>query len=89
MSMWFFDEAEEMEEYRLFRQEVRGVEKEYLEIRVLLRDSEAALRGDPENEHLKARVKYLRWRLEDLERQFPWISSPIAKEIALWAPPHG
>lgn len=89
MVMWFYDDSEELEEYRLFRKEVRRVEKEYLEIRVLLRDTEAALRADPGNEELEARVKYLRWRIADLERQFPWISSPMPKEMALWAPPHG
>ena len=89
MVMWFYDEAGEMEDFQDFRKKARGVEKEYLEVRVFLQETEAALRANPGNEELKARIRYLTWRLEDLERQFPWICSDLLKELALWGTPHG
>lgn len=89
MVMWFYDEAEEMQNFQFLRKEVRRIEKEYLEIRVLLRDTEKALRADPDNEYLKAKVMYLNKRLKDLERKPPRLSSDIPLEIALFAPPHG
>ena len=76
--------AVELEEWQAFRKEVQPLENEYLELRVLLRDAEAALRANPENEHLKAKVKYLKKRLEELEKKSPWISSDTPREIQLW-----
>jgi hypothetical protein len=85
--MWFYDEPEEL--WRTFREEARGIEREHLEIRVGLRDAELALRTKPEDEYLKARVKYLRKRLEELEKQAPWISAEVPIEVLLWGVPHG
>lgn len=82
--VWFHEEASDLKQWETFRKEALPLEKEHLEIRVLLRDAEAALRADPGNEDLKARVKYLKKRLEDLDRQAPWISSEIAIEELLW-----
>jgi hypothetical protein len=89
MAMYPYDDPEVLDEIQSFRKEASAVEREYLEIRVLLRDAEADLRDDPDNKELKARVSYLTRRLEDLERRFPWIVSDTPIEIALWAPPHG
>jgi hypothetical protein len=89
MAMYPYDDPEVLDEIQSFRKEALGVEREYLELRVLLRDAEADLRDDPENEEFKARVNYLRRRTKDLERRFPWIVSDTPVEIALWAPPHG
>jgi hypothetical protein len=72
-----------------FRKEVQHIEREYLELRTLLRDAEAALRADPEDGEKRVRVHHYQTRLEDLERQHPWISSGNAREIGLWAPPAG
>jgi hypothetical protein len=72
-----------------FRQEVQHVEREYLELRTLLRDAEAALRADPEDGDIRVRVHYLKGRMEDLEKQHPWLVSREAPEIAFWAPPAG
>ena len=89
MSMWFFDESEDMEDYQAFKREVLRLEREYLEYRALLRDAEKELRENPEDENLRARVNYFIKRLKDLERQGPWLSSDLPMEYALWGPPHG
>jgi hypothetical protein len=89
MGMWLYDDAREMEDFQLYQQEVRRLEREYLEIRVLLRDAEEEFRADPDSEYLKAKVKYLQKRLKDLESQGPRLAADHPLEIALWAPPHG
>lgn len=89
MVMWFYDEAGEMEEFQIFRKEVRRLEKEYLEIRVLLRDAKEAFRADPGSEYLHAKVTYLSKRLKDLEKKSPRLAADHPLEIALFAPPHG
>jgi hypothetical protein len=43
MSMWLYDEMNEMEDYQNYQKEVRLLEREYLEIRILLRDAEKGL----------------------------------------------
>lgn len=85
--MWFYDEPDEM--WQTFRKEAEPLEKEYLELRVLLRDAEAALCDEPENEHLKARLGYLKKRLDDLEKKAPWIAADTPWEVLLWGVPHG
>jgi hypothetical protein len=67
----------------------RNVERNYLELGILLHDAETALRADPEDGEKRVRVHHCKNRLEDLERQHPWISSGYAREIGLWAPPAG
>lgn len=89
MAMWFYDEAGEMEGFQDLRKEVRRLEREYLEIRVLLRDTEHELRADPNNEYLTAKVEYLKKRQKDLEKKAPRLSSDVPLEIALWGTPHG
>jgi hypothetical protein len=76
--------AAEPEEWQAFRKMVQPTEREHLELRVVLRDAETALRADPGNEHLEAKVKYLKKRLEELEKKAPWISSDASWEILLW-----
>ena len=85
--MWFYDEADEL--WQTFRKETQPLEREYLEIRVLLRDAEIALRAEPGSEHVQARVRYLKKRLEDLEKKAPWIFSDTPWEVLLWGVPHG
>ena len=89
MSMWLYDELREMEDFRLYQKEVRRLEREYLEIRILLRDAEADYRADPDSEYLKAKVKYLQKRQKDLESQAARLAADHPLEIALFAPPHG
>ena len=85
--MWFYDEPEEM--WRTFRKEAGSLEKEHLELRVVLRDAEAALQAEPDNEQIKARLEYVKKRLDELEKKAPWIASDTPWEVLLWGVPHG
>lgn len=89
MSMWLYDELREMEEFQLYQKGVRRLEREYLEIRILLRDAEQHYGKDPDSEYLKAKVNYLRKRLKDLESQAARLAADHPLEISLFAPPHG
>ena len=89
MSMWLYDELREMEEFQLYQKEVRRLEREYVEIRILLRDAEQHYGKDPDSEYLKAKVNYLRKRLKDLESQAARLAADHPLEISLFAPPHG
>jgi hypothetical protein len=76
--------AADPEEWQAFRKEAEPLEREHLELRVLLRDAETDLGANPEDEKLKAKVKYLKKRLEELEKKAPWINSDAPLEIQLW-----
>ena len=89
MAMWFYDEAGEMEAFQALRKEIRSLEKEYLELRKLLSNSEQALREDPDSEYLTAKVLYFKKRIKDLDKKAPRLSSDVPLEYALWGPPHG
>ena len=89
MSMWLYDDAREMEDFQNYQKEVRLIEREYLEIRFLLRDAENDYREDPDSEYLKEKVKYLKKRLTDLESQAARLAADHPLEISLFAPPHG
>ncbi len=89
MSMWFFDENREMDEYRRLQKQVREVEREYLELRTVLESSRKILCADPDSEEAQVRVRYLEKRLKNLENQYPWLLWDTPIEIALFAPPHG
>jgi SspJ family small acid-soluble spore protein len=87
--MWFYDEMGDQEEWQAFQKELLPLEKEYLAIRVALRDAEAALRDDPGNDRLQGQVEKLRERQAETERRSPWISSDYPWEFFLWGVPHG
>ena len=89
MSMWFYDEAGEMEEYKLLQKHVRTVEREYLELRNILVDAKEALRTDPQSQEFQAKVQYLEKRIKGLEEKNPWLSWDTPIEVALFSPPHG
>jgi hypothetical protein len=84
--MWFFDEAPE--DYKNFRKMALPLEREYLELRVLLQNAEKVLRDQPENEYIHAKVRYLKKKLKDLEEQAPWLVSGLLQEYGLWGVPH-
>jgi hypothetical protein len=89
MGMWFFDESKEMEEYLAVREEVLRLEREYHELRVVLHEAEVALRDNPEDEYLLAKVRYCRKRLKDLEAKGPRLAADCPIEVSLFLPPHG
>jgi hypothetical protein len=87
--MWLYDDAQDMKEFQILREEVKRLEKEYLDLRIQLRDTETDLRSDPDSEYLQAKVKYLSKRLKDLEKKGPQFAADYPLEIALFGPPHG
>ncbi len=89
MSMWLYDDVKEMEDFQYLRREMKRFEKEYLDLRTQLRDTEADLRSDPDNEYLKAKVTYLNKRLRDIEKKGPRLADDHPLEISLFGPPHG
>jgi predicted nucleic acid-binding Zn-ribbon protein len=87
--MWLYDDSQDMEEFQRLRGEVKRLEKEYLDLRIQLRDTEVNLRSDPDNEYLKAKVTYLNKRLRDIEKKGPRLAAEYPLEISLFGPPHG
>ena len=66
------------------RNSVQHLKREYLDLRIRLRDTEADLRSDSQNPALKERVDYLKSRLKDLETRYSWISTVRPSEISFW-----
>lgn len=88
-AMWFYDDTDDLEELQTFRKQAQELDQKHLEIRVALQDAEAALRGNPGNADLKSQIEDLKKRLEELNRQAPWLCSDVPIEILLWGVPHG
>ena len=86
--MWFYDDKHEMVGYEDLCNEVKLIEREYLELRVLLRDAETDLKSDPDSEYLNAKVTYLKKRVKGLEEKAPRLAADYPLEIALYGPPH-
>ena len=89
MGMWLYDDMPEMKDFQALRQAIKRLEKEYLDLRTLLRDAEAGLRSDPDNEYLQAKVNYLNKRIKYIEKKGPRLADDHPLEIALFGPPHG
>jgi hypothetical protein len=83
------------EEYVLFRiawqhcNSIQHLEREYLDLRIQLRDAEANLRSNPKNTELMSQVDYLKTRIKDLEDKYTWISTGRPAEIPFWVMPAG
>ncbi len=83
------------EEYILFRMawhyrsSVQHLEREYLDLRIRLRDTEADLRSDPQNPEMTAQADYLKSRIKDLEDRYSWIATGRPSEIPFWVMPAG
>lgn len=88
MSTWFYDDSKGGGECRLLVRQSLVQEKEYLEIRIQLREAEAALREAPQEAQLKEKVDTLRKRQTDLEAQTRF-ADDYPPDFALGAPPHG
>jgi hypothetical protein len=89
MARFFSDEAGELEEYQIFRQQDQPLELAYKKARVALQDAEAALREHPEDKSRQSRVAELKERLPALARQAPWLNLGYPAEYLLWGPVYG
>jgi hypothetical protein len=87
--MWFFDDSEDLEAWREFRERAGEMELKHLATRKELFEAEAALRANPVDPQFAIRVDELRKRLAELDRQAPWISLDYPLEVLLWGVPHG
>ena len=76
------DEFELFERIYNYRRKVQYLEREYLDLRIRLRDAEADLRSDSQNQELKTQVEYLKNRMNELESRYPWITTGRHSEIA-------
>lgn len=85
---WFYNGSKGGGECQILRREAPALEKEYLEIRVLVHKAEAAWRESPQDGRLKETVEQLRQRQADLEGQGRF-GDDYPPEFALGAPPHG
>ena len=75
------EEPELFERIYRYRSKIQYLEREYLDLRVRLRDVEADLRADPQNTTLQDQVNYLKARIGDLEARYPWIATGRHSEI--------
>ena len=89
MSMWFYDDQNENQDFKNLREAVKRLEKEYLDLRIQLRDTERDFKADPDNEYLQAKVKYLKKRLKDIEKKGPRLAADHPLEFSLFSAPHG
>jgi len=87
--MWFYDDLNEMEGFNNLREAVKRLEKEYLDLRIQLRDTEKDIRSDPASEYLRAKVKYLKKRIKDIEKKEPRLADDHPLEFVLFSAPHG
>lgn len=89
MAMWLYDDFTEIQGFQFLRREVKRLEKEYLDLRIQLRDAETDFRSNPGNKYFESKIKYLTKRLKDLDRKPPRFSAEYPLEISLYGPPHG
>jgi len=69
MSMYFYDETDDWPEYQIIKDDIRGMEKEHLEIRKELQEIESAFGSDPSSALLKAKVHRLKKKMKEIEKK--------------------
>ena len=69
MSMYFYDETDDWPEYQIIKDDIRGMEKEHLEIRKELQEIESAFGSDPSSALLKAKVHKLKKKIKEIEKK--------------------
>jgi hypothetical protein len=52
-------------------------------------DLEAALRAEPENVEIKAKLMDIQRQIQELEKEAPWLASELPVEMAQWGTTHG
>jgi len=75
MSMYFYDETDDWPEYQIIKDEIRRLEKEYLEIRKELIEVEPAFGSDPEDKDLRTKVEGLKKTLKEIQDKLEKSSS--------------
>jgi len=69
MSMYFYDETDDWPEYQIIKDDIRRLEKEYLEIQNELKEVESAIGSDPSDAVLKAKVHRLKRKMKEIEQK--------------------
>jgi len=69
MSMYFYDETDDWPEYKIIRDDIRRLEKNHVEIRKKLLETESALGSNPLNKDLKVEVDELKKKLKKIEKK--------------------
>jgi len=67
--MYFFDETDDWPEYEIVKDDIRRLDIAHLQLRKKLKETEAALRSDPANEELQARIDGLKKTLKEMEKK--------------------
>ncbi|MEW6660249.1 MAG: hypothetical protein AB1424_16515 [Thermodesulfobacteriota bacterium] len=89
MTMWFFDDAEELVDYQIFRKKDQPLLLEYEKLRRALQAAEVDLRDHPGDKEREARVAEIKEKIAALEERAPWLTFDYPVEYLLWGPPHG
>jgi predicted nuclease with TOPRIM domain len=69
MSMYFLDDTEDWPEYKIIKNDIYRLEKEYFEFIKELQKAESALKFDTMNAELNAKVYQLRKKLKEIEKR--------------------
>jgi len=67
MSMYFLDETDDWPEYKVIRDEINRLDREFIELQKQLQEAETELCCNPEDDALKARIDTLRKSLQETE----------------------
>lgn len=89
MVYWNLEKAGDLAQFDEFRRKKNAIEEAYLQLRRQRRDLEAALRADPDNAEIKAKLEDNKRQLQELEKKAPWLASEVPVEMALWGTTHG
>ena len=69
MSMYFYDETDDWPEYQIIKDDIRRLEKENVEIRKKIQETESAFGSHPEDKDLKTKLDGLKKKLEEIENR--------------------
>jgi len=89
MTMWFFDDAEELEDYQIFLKKDQPLLLEYEKLRKALAAAEVDLQGHPADRERAAKVAEIKEKITALEQRATWLTFDYPVEYILWGPPHG
>ncbi len=67
--MYLFDETDDWPEYEIVKDDIRRLDIAHLQLFKELKEIETALRSDPANEELQARIDGLKKMLKEMEKK--------------------